>query len=311
MMIRQYCEWVCLGIICIATLMAVPAIAQLPTGTILGVAKDSSGAVLPNTTITIMNVDTGSKRTVPTGDDGSYRVAELPLGHYEVKGEYAGFKTETRKGITLEVTDQAVINFTFEVGSSEQEVVVTGEIPVVNTQDATLDGLVTETSIKDLPLNGRNYVDLSLLQPGVTKDKNIGNSATGGGGGFGTTFSVNGAPDRSNNFTLDGAILQNQFARNPSSEGGTTLGVEGIKEYRVITTNFQAEYGVTMGSQSVMVSANGTNQFHGDVFYFMRNAALDAKNFFDVPNSPTPSFRRTTSVALSVDQSRKTRRFSS
>ena len=102
-------------------------------------------------------------------------------------------------------------------------------------------------------------MDLTLLQPGVTKDKNIGNSATGGGGGFGTTFSVNGAPDRSNNFTLDGAVLQNQFARNPSSEGGTTLGVEGIKEYRVITTNFQAEYGVTMGSQTVMVSA-GRNE---------------------------------------------------
>jgi hypothetical protein len=151
---------------------------------------------------------------------------------------------------------------------------------------------VSDTAIKDLPLNGRNYIDLTLLQPGVTKDKNIGNSATGGGGGFGTTFSVNGAPDRSNNFTLDGAVLQNQFARNPSSEGGTTLGVEGIKEYKVITTNFQAEYGVTMGSQSVMVSANGTNQFHGDVFYFIRNAALDAKNFFDNPNTPIPQFQR-------------------
>jgi hypothetical protein len=291
-MIRNDCKWVCLVFVCLAMLLAVPTFAQLPTGTILGVAKDSSGAVLPNTTITIMNVDTGAKRTATTGDDGAYRAAELPVGHYEVKGEHAGFKTETQKGINLQVTDQAVINMTFEVGSSEQEVVVTGEIPVVNTQDATLGGLVSDTSIKDLPLNGRNYIDLSLLQPGVTRDKNIGNSTTGGGGGFGTTFSVNGAPDRSNNFTLDGAVLQNQFARNPSSEGGTTLGVEGIKEYRVITNGFEAEYGVTMGSQTVMVSANGTNQFHGDVFYFMRNAALDAKNFFDLPNSPTPQFQK-------------------
>jgi hypothetical protein len=276
----------------LATLIAVPVFAQLPTATILGVAKDSSGAVLPNATITITNVDTDLKRTVSTGDDGTYRVPELPVGHYEVRGEHAGFKTETQRGITLAVTDQAVINFTFEVGSSQQEVTVSAEVSVVNTQDATLGGLVTETAIKDLPLNGRNYVDLTLLQPGVTKDKNIGNSVTGGGGGFGTTFSVNGAPDRSNNFTLDGAVLQNQFARNPSSEGGTTLGVEGIKEYRVITTNFQAEYGVTMGSQTVMVSAGGTNQFHGDVFYFIRNAALDAKNFFDLPNSPTPQFQK-------------------
>jgi hypothetical protein len=291
-MFRRYCNRLCFSIIFLATLMAVPAVAQLPTGTILGVAKDSSGAVLPDTTITITNVDTGLKRTVLTANDGTFREPELPVGHYEVKGEHAGFKTETQRGINLEVTDQAIINFTLEVGSTQQEVVVNAEVSVVNTQDATLGGLVSDTSIKDLPLNGRNYVDLSLLQPGVTKDKNIQNNLSGGGGGFGTTFSVNGAPDRSNNFTLDGAVLQNQFARNPGSEGGTTLGVEGIKEYRVITTNFAAEYGVTMGSQTVMVSANGTNQFHGDVFYFIRNAALDAKNFFDNPNNPIPQFQR-------------------
>jgi hypothetical protein len=291
-MIRRDCRSLYFALLFLVTFLAIPAFAQLPTGTILGVARDSSGAVLPDTTITLTNVDTGAKRIVTTGDDGSFRLPELPVGHYEARGEHTGFKTETQRGITLQVTDQAIINFNLEVGSTQQEVMVSAEVSVVNTQDATLGGLVTETAIKDLPLNGRNYVDLTLLQPGVTKDKNIGNSATGGGGGFGTTFSVNGAPDRSNNFTLDGAVLQNQFARNPSSEGGTTLGVEGIKEYRVITTNFQAEYGVTMGSQTVMVSAGGTNQFHGDVFYFMRNAALDAKNFFDVPNSPTPQFQK-------------------
>jgi len=290
--VRQYRKSVfCLGF-CLAVLLAVPAFAQLPTGTILGVVKDASGAAVPNTSVTIANVDTGAVRSVMTNESGEYRVPELPVGRYEVRAEHAGFKKVAHTGITLEVTQQAVVDLNLEVGTSEQEVTVTGEISLVNTQDATLGGLVTETSMKDLPLNGRNYVDLTLLQPGVTKDKNIGNSATGGGGGFGTTFSVNGAPDRSNNFTLDGAVLQNQFARNPSSEGGTTLGVEGIKEYRVITTNFQAEYGVTMGSQTVMVSANGTNQFHGDVFYFMRNAALDAKNFFDVPGAPTPQFQR-------------------
>lgn len=309
-MFRGLSKWVCLGILSMATLMVAPVFAQLPTATILGVAKDSSGGVLPNATITITNVDTGAKRVVMTADDGTYRIPELPVGHYEVRGEHAGFKTETQRDITLQVTDQDVVNFTFEVGSSTQEVTVSAEVSVVNTQDATLGGLVTETAIKDLPLNGRNYVDLTLLQPGVTKDKNIGNSATGGGGGFGTTFSVNGAPDRSNNFTLDGAVLQNQFARNPSSEGGTTLGVEGIKEYRVITTNFQAEYGITMGSQTVMVSANGTNQYHGDVFYFIRNAALDAKNFFDLPGSPIPSFRRIISVARLADRLRKTKLFS-
>ena len=139
-MIRQYCKWLCFGVVCLATLMAIPVAAQLPSGTILGVAKDSSGAVLPNTTITITNVDTGSKRTVPTSDDGTFRAPELPVGHYEVKGEHAGFKTETQRGINLEVTDQAIINFTLEVGSTQQEVVVNAEVSVVNTQDATLGG---------------------------------------------------------------------------------------------------------------------------------------------------------------------------
>src|ERR1700676_4412472 len=118
-------------------LLAIPLAAQLPTATILGVAKDSSGGVLPNATVTVTNVDTGLTRTVKTTDDGEYRLPELPVGRYEVKAEHAGFKTVSRKGITLEVTQQAVINLDFEVGSAEQVVVVTEEAPMINTQDAT------------------------------------------------------------------------------------------------------------------------------------------------------------------------------
>jgi hypothetical protein len=275
----------CLGIVSTAMLilLAIPSVAQLPTGTILGVAKDSSGGVLPNTTVTITNVDSGFKRTVMTGDDGSYRVVELPVGHYEVRGEHTGFKTETRKGITLDVTDQAVVNLTLEVGSEAQQVIVTGEASAVNTQNATLGGLVTETNIENLPLNGRNYVDLSLLQPGVNPDRNVRDA--------GTSFSVNGAPPRSNNFTLDGAILQNSTGRNPAAgETGDSLGVDGIKEYRIVTGIFQAEYGLAMGSQMVAVSKGGTNQFHGDVFEYLRNSRLDAKNFFDT--GKIPEFQR-------------------
>src|SRR6202158_3342876 len=120
-MIRQYCKWVCLSVLSLATLLAVQVAAQLPTATILGVAKDSSGAVLPNATITVTNVDTSLRRTVSTGDDGTYRVPELPVGHYEVRGEHAGFKRETQRGITLEVTQQAVINLDFQMGSCEQQ----------------------------------------------------------------------------------------------------------------------------------------------------------------------------------------------
>jgi len=285
-----YRREVCLSVVSIALLilLVIPAVAQLPTGAILGVVKDTTGGVLPNVTVTITNVETGSKRTVMTGDDGTYRVAELLVGHYEVKGEHSGFKTETRKGITLEVTDQAVINLTLEVGTSEQQVVVTGEASVVNTQDATLGGLVNEQRMADLPLNGRNYVDLGLMQPGVTPDKQHGTA----GGAVGTSFSANGAPVRSNNFTLDGAILQTINGRNPASLDGTTLGVDGIREFKIITSNFAAEYGLSMGSQMVMVSKGGTNQLHGDVFEYIRNSALDSKNFFDDPTRRIPEFQK-------------------
>jgi Carboxypeptidase regulatory-like domain/TonB dependent receptor len=265
-------------------LAAIPVAAQLPTGTILGVAKDVTGASVANSTVTVTNVETGSTRVVMTADDGAYRVPELAVGRYEVKAERTGFKTETRKGITLEVTEQAVINFTLEVGSTTQQVVVTEEASIVNTQDATLGGLVNEQSVKDLPLNGRSYVDLSLLQAGVNEDRN-------GAGNGATTFSVNGAGVRSNNFTLDGAVTTTQEGRNPSN-AGNSLGVDGIKEYRIITSNFSAEYGLAMGSQVVVVSKSGTNQFHGDAFEYLRNSALDAKNFFDHSGHKIPEFQK-------------------
>jgi hypothetical protein len=276
----------CLGIVsaAILILLVVPVTAQLPTATILGVAKDSSGGVLPNVTVTVTNVDTGLTRTVKTSDDGEFRLPELPVGRYEVKAEHPGFKTVDRKGITLEVTQQAVINLDFEVGSTDQQVVVTEEAPLVNTQNATLGGTVNETKMTELPLNGRNYIDLALLQPGVDKDKNQNNQG-------GTSFSVNGAPPRSNNFTLDGAILQNMLGRSPvAGSSGDALGLDGIKEYTILAGTFQAEYGLGMGSQMVAVSKNGTNQFHGDVFEYIRNDAFDANTFFNneqgVPKAP-------------------------
>jgi len=268
-------------------LLAIPAVAQLPTATILGTAKDTSGGVLPNTTVTITNVDTGLKRVVMTGDDGFYRAPELAVGRYEVRGEHTGFKTETRKGITLEVTDQAVINLTFEVGSETQQVIVTGEAPMVNTQDATLGGTVSETKMEELPLNGRNYIDLALYQPGVNQDKNQRNSQ-------GTSFSVNGAPVRSNNFTLDGAILQTSTGRSPvAGDSGNALGMDGVKEFKIVAGTFQAEYGLAMGSQMVAVSKGGTNQFHGDVFEYLRNDKFDANDFFqNQAGSPIAPLRK-------------------
>src|SRR5713226_8607437 len=238
------------------------AMSQLPTATILGVLKDSSGAVVPDAGITAKNLETGLTRTAVSGADGSYRLSALPVGAYEVRVEHPGFRTEVRSGLTLAVGQEAVVNLTLQVGAVEQTVAVTGEAPLVNTTSGSLGGLVDEQKVADLPLNGRNYIDLTLLQPGVQRLVNHNP------GQVGTWFSSNGAPLRSNYVLLDGAPMVNLIGASSSSISATTLGIEGIREYRVVTNSFSAEYGMTMGSQMVIVSKNGTNAFHGSVFEF-------------------------------------------
>ena len=194
--------------------------AQLPTAKIVGTVKDTSGASVPGATVKVTNVDTNTTRTLTTGADGAYNALELPTGNYQVEVTASGFKTAVRKGITLDVTQAPEINFTLEVGATEQQVTVSSEIPQVDTQDATLGNIVGQQAVQNLPLNGRNYVDLSILQAGVTPDRDSsGNGAT--------SFSANGAPPRSNNFTLDGAVTTTQEGRNPAN-AGSTLGVDGV-----------------------------------------------------------------------------------
>jgi hypothetical protein len=268
--VKRHMVWLAMLI-----LAAIPIAAQLPTGAFVGTVRDSSGATIANATVTVRNTDTNLRRTATTEQDGSYRFLELPVGPYELRAEAVGFKTETRTGLTLEVAQQGVINFDMQVGAATEQVTVSSEISLVNTQNSTLGGLVTEQQMAELPLNGRNYIDLALYKPGVNKDKQQVNQAEG------TSFSVNGAPPRSNNFTLDGAILQNSTGRSPVTGGsGNALGLDGIREFRIVTGTFQAEYGLAMGSQMVAVSKNGTNQFHGDAFEYLRNSALDANDFF-------------------------------
>jgi hypothetical protein len=154
------------------------ALAQLPVATILGVVKDSSGAVVPDATVVVRNVDTGQTRTATTGADGSYRFNALPVGHYEVRVAHSGFQTAIRSGMTLTVAQEAVVNFALQVGAVSETVAVTAEAPIVDTTTGSLGGLVNEQKVADLPLNGRNYIDLALLQLGVNIDMNS-SAATG------------------------------------------------------------------------------------------------------------------------------------
>ena len=266
--------------------------AQLPTATILGIIRDGSGAVVPGASLTARNVETGQTRTSATAEDGSYRFSALPVGNYEVRVEHPGFQSAVRSGLTLTVAQEAVVNVTLEVGAVEQTVALTAEAPLVNTTSGSLGGLVDAARVSDLPLNGRNFTDLTLLQTGITQQKNKPEHVFM----VGSWYSSNGAPLRSNNQLLDGAIMQDLNGASSASYSGATLGVEGIREYRVITNNFSAEYGMTMGSQTTMVSKSGTNEFHGSLFEYFRNSALDARNFFDYKTAASqrriPAFTR-------------------
>ena len=151
--------------------VALTALCQLPTATILGEIKDPSGAVIPGVALTARNVDTGLTRAAVTGDAGTYRFDALPVGKYEVRAEHTGFQSELRSGLTLTVAQEAIVNFTLQVGATSQTVNVTGEVPLVNTTTSELGGLVSEQRLADLPLNGRNYINLTLLQPGVVQSR--------------------------------------------------------------------------------------------------------------------------------------------
>ena len=284
--------------------MAVPASAQ-ESGSILGTVRDASGGTVPAAKITVTNADTNETRTANTGDDGAYRVPGLKPGNYTLKAEKDGFKTVTQMSLVLNVASEIVVNPTMEVGSSTQEVTVTGEAPVINTTTSSLGNLINDQTISQLPMNGRNYTDLTLLSPGIVQTTHSGL------GDAGLWYSSNGAPPRSNNYMLDGAVTVTKNGTGPSSITGATLGVDGIKEYKVVTSMFSAEYGLLMGSQMVIVSKSGTNTWHGSAFDYLRNNHLDARNFFDPqPNRSESYFDRCQRqpAALAAIQAQQLRR---
>ena len=266
-------------IVCGATTLALPLGGQVaPTGTISGVVHDPGGLMIPRVKVTVTNVDTAHSTSALTGSDGSYRFPALPVGSYTVKAEATGFKTKSETNVSLDVTQEDVVNFGMEVGAVEEQVVVQADDQRIDTTSSSIGHTVDTTQIEQLPLNGRNFVDLTLLQTGVTQfqNNNFGTNAL-----FGEFYSANGAPIRSNLYTLDGAILGNIQGATASSISGLSLGLDGIDEYRVMTNSYGAEYGLVMGSQTVIVTKSGTSHFHGSVFEYFRNSVLNARNYFD------------------------------
>lgn len=262
------------------------AAAFAQSGIISGTVTDSQGALIPAVKVGIRNLDTGQTRALSSDAAGYYRAVGIDPGRYEVRVEQAGFSTEVRTGISLTVAQESVVNFSLKVSSVKEEIVVMGEAPGVETTGSTLSGLVDEKKIRDLPLNGRDMAQLILLQPGVVNSRASVQSANTGRG---TRFSVAGARPSQNLFTLDGTTINDALNNTPGSAQGLLVGVETVKEFRVLTSTYSAEYGRATGGVFVAVTKSGTNQLHGSLFEFLRNDLLDARNFFD---QEKPAFRR-------------------
>ena len=273
----------------IAAALLSPGWAQVTTATILGTVTDESGAVLPGVSVTLTHLDTNSTRTAVSDDSGRYRVPELPLGRYEVKAELQGFQTFLRRGLELTLGQEALINVSMKVGEISEQVVVTGAAPLVETSTAQLAGLVDDKKIRDLPLNGRSFTELAILQPGVVPARAAGRNLIVGQG---QKISVNGSRVNATSFILDGTDINDSMGQSPGSVNGFILGVETIREFTTLLQTFSAEYGRASGGVVSAVTKSGTNELHGSLFEFHRNSALDAKNFYDRADEAKPSFKR-------------------
>jgi hypothetical protein len=260
-----------------------PGASAQTTANISGTVRDPSGGVMPGVTVTVTNTSTNLVRSNVSGAEGRYAIPSLPPGRYELRAELLGFKSHMQRDLNLTVGESLALNITLQVGTLEEVVDIAPNTSVINTSTSELSYLVGSDTIEQLPLNGRNYTDLAFLQPGVLAyPHRDGGSVVAHGVGV----SVNGQDPRANVYLLDGT-LQNDFTNGPAgSAAGTSLGIETIREYRVETNAYSAEFGRNSGGQITILSKSGSNQFAGSAFEFHRNDAMDARNFFDVGEKP-------------------------
>jgi outer membrane receptor protein involved in Fe transport len=268
--------------------------AQVTTGAISGSISDTTGAIVPGVQVSLQNEETGVTRTVVTDAAGRYSAPLLGLGNYRITASMEGFQTEVRRGVVLTVGREAVVNLRLSVGAVSQTVEVTGEAPLVQTTESTVSYLVNGQTVRDLPLNGRDLTQLILLNPGV----NVGvNGSTGNAyAGWAKKISISGAREESNAYLLDGTYINDMNHHIPSGPSGALLGVETVREFQVLTNSYGAQYGRSLGGIFNAVSKAGTNEWHGSIYEFLRNSALDARKWEDLKvfesDPRLPPFRR-------------------
>ena len=252
--------------------------AQAVTGNISGTVTDSTGAVVAGAQVVVTNTGTSVSLTTTSNDQGRYNAPDLVVGTYSVQASKSGFQTVVHADINLTVGSQLVINVALPVGQIQQTVTVESSIAQVETQSTAITSLVNETQMEDLPLNGRNFEQLISVAPGVTP----AGAGTTTLYGIGPSYSISGARTEGEEFLLDNSNMADFWNHQAGSQVlGTSLGVEGIQEFSLLTNTYSAQFG---GNGAVMnaVSKSGTNAFHGSAYEFLRNSALDSRSYFDL-----------------------------
>ena len=267
MSIRQFCLLAC-------ALLATAGALVGQEATVTGIVSDAASGVVPGVAIRIRNIETNIIRSVPTNHEGSYTVTNLPPGHYELTAELAGFKTYQESNITLE-TDQILrTDIQLVLGNVSESIHVTAEVAILNTENGAIKGdVIVQQEINDLPLDGRDFTDLAFLVPGVMPN------AQGGQGSF---ASINGARADSTNFYVDG--FNDRNARGAAAQVRPNM--DAMQEFKMEVSGYSAEVGRMAGGVLSMVMKSGTNQYHGDVFEYIRNDIIDARGFFDPTKNP-------------------------
>jgi hypothetical protein len=272
----------------LCTLVNAPYGRAQATATLEGLVKDSSDAVLPNAQVTATELSTGLARTVTSNTGGYYRIASLPVGSYDVTVTETGFKKILLSGVTLNVGQTARVDITMQVGEVSQEITVQGTAPLVDTSTTGVGGVVENKQITSMPLNGRHFLQLGLLIPGVSEPQTGSTQSQWGTAGGNIGFSVAGQRDSYNNFTLDGVNVMdtnyNTLTVSPS--------VDAVQEFRIIADGYSAKYGIVPGAQVDIVTRSGTNNLHGSAYEYLRNSALDAKNYFDSADQSIPPYKQ-------------------
>ena len=231
-------------------------------GTILGTITDASGASVPKATVTARQTATGLTRVETTSDSGEYSIQQLPVGLYNITVEQPGFKKSERTNIELRVDDKLRIDIKLDVGQTSETVAVEASTPIINTDSSTMGNVVENKKVTELPLNGRNVLQLNLLVPGVNQGVKGSQNQTQGG-----SISVNGAREQSNNFLLDG-MDNNDLAIN---QYAVAISTEAIQEFKVQASTYSAEFGRSPGAQINIATKSGTNAIHGVLYEYFRN----------------------------------------